>query len=67
MLITQSGKIKPLHVERARLQTFPQCRRGDTPTRLIPAWIAHTVAVLKGERIQDVLRRLVVALSKKRG
>ena len=61
-LVTQSGEIESLHMETTRLQAIPQCARGDTSASFVPARIADAVAVLQRERIQDVLRSLVVAL-----
>ena len=61
-LITQCREVEPLHVKRASLQTLPQCRRSNASAGFISARVTHTVAVLEGKRVQDMLCSLFVAL-----
>lgn len=49
-----------------RLQTVPQCRRRYSASVIHARAVLDAVAVLQHKRVQDVRRRLLVALKPKK-
>ena len=49
-------------MQAASLQAIPQGMRRNPSVGVVPARVADAVAVLQEERIEDMLRGLVIAL-----